>query len=265
MTESFITILLLGLFAGFFFSVPIAGPISILITSNALKGRLRYCLRTAFGGAIIETIYVFISVYGITSLYNYYQNAIPVILIVGSLFLLFVAYKVFKSKVNLEDISRSETNNIEENRGGFRTGLILNFTNPSLFLGWLTSSFLLISFASSIGFNTGGMDILLSENVSSIEEITGESIEPFDEFDLMIEKDDEPPVRESLSTFVLSLTYASMVGLGSFIWFYLLSKLLISFREKINIDWLNGLVKTLGIFLFGIGFYLIYTGINMLL
>lgn len=265
MTESFITILLLGLFAGFFFSVPIAGPISILITSNALKGRLRYCLRTALGGAIIETIYVFISVYGITSLYNYYQNAIPVILIVGSLFLLFVAYKVFKSKVYLEDISRSETNNIEDNKGGFRTGLILNFSNPSLFLGWFTSSFLLISFASSIGFNTGGMDILLYENVSSIEEITGESIEPFDEFDLMIEKTDEQPARESLSTFVLSLTYALMVGLGSFIWFYLLSKLLISFREKININWLNGLVKTLGVFLFGIGFYLIYTGMNMLL
>lgn len=264
MTESFITILMLGLFAGFFFSVPIAGPISILITSNALKGRLRYCLRTALGGAIIETIYVFISVYGITSLYNYYQNAIPVILIVGSLFLLFVAYKVFKSKVNLEDIGRSETRNIEDNKGGFRTGVILNFSNPSLFLGWFTSSFLLISFASSIGLNTGGMDILLYENVTSIEEITGELIEPFDEFGLTIEDNQEQPVRESFSTFVLSLTYAVMVGIGSFIWFYLLSKLLISFREKINIIWLNGLVKTLGIFLFGIGFYLIYTGIIML-
>ena len=264
MTESFITILLLGLFAGFFFSVPIAGPISILVASNALKGRLRYCLRTALGGAIIETIYVFISVYGLTSLYNYYQNAIPIILIIGSTFLIFVAYKVFKTKVNLEDISRNETSDIKNNKGGFRTGLILNFSNPSLFLGWFTSSFLLISFASSVGLNTGGMDILLYENVTSIEEITGEQIDPFNEFDLLIEENQEQSVRESFSTFVLSLTYALMVGFGSFIWFYFLSKLLISFREKININWLNGLVKTLGIFLFGIGFYLIYTGIILL-
>ena len=43
MLESILTISIAGLLAGFIFSMPIAGPISILITSNALKGRLRYC------------------------------------------------------------------------------------------------------------------------------------------------------------------------------------------------------------------------------
>ena len=74
MTESLIVIICLGLFAGFFFSVPIAGPISILITSNALKGETRYCLRLALGGAIVEMIYVFIAVFGLTSIYNLYQE-----------------------------------------------------------------------------------------------------------------------------------------------------------------------------------------------
>ena len=81
MTESFIIILLLGLFAGFFFSVPIAGPISILITSNALKNKFKHCLRIALGGAIVEVIYVFVALYGLTSLYSYYQKGIPIILI----------------------------------------------------------------------------------------------------------------------------------------------------------------------------------------
>jgi threonine/homoserine/homoserine lactone efflux protein len=262
MTESLIIILLLGLFAGFFFSVPIAGPISILITSNALKGRLRYCLRTAIGGAVIEIIYVFIAVYGLTSLYTYYQSAIPIILIVGSLFLLFVAYKIFNTKLKLEDLSKSEIESNKENKGGLRTGLILNISNPSLFIGWFTSSFLLLSFASSIGLNTGGLDILMYENVTSMEEITGEKIESFEEFDLIPSDNISQPYMESLSTFVLSITYALMVGLGSFIWFYLLSKMLISFRDRININWLNGLVKILGLFLFGIGFYLIYEGVR---
>ena len=102
MTESLIVVIALGFFAGFVFSVPIAGPISILITSNALKGNLRFCLRLAFGGALIEVLYVFIAVYGLTSLYNLYQKAIPIILIIGSVFLIFVSLKVFKTKLKLE-------------------------------------------------------------------------------------------------------------------------------------------------------------------
>lgn len=266
MTESFIIIFLLGMFAGFFFSVPIAGPISILITSSALKGELRYCLRIALGGAIVESFYVFIAIYGLTSLYSYYQSAIPIILIVGSLFLIFVAYKIYNTKLELDKLSKAQiAKKSYENKGGFRTGLILNFSNPSLFVGWFTSSFLLLSFASSIGLNTGGLDLLLYDNVSSIEEITGETIESLEEFNLIPPENAIQPKRESLSTFVLSLTYALTVGFGSFVWFYILSKLLIKYREKIKIDWLNRLIKMLGIFLFGIGFYLIYQGIRLIL
>jgi threonine/homoserine/homoserine lactone efflux protein len=145
MTESFVVILLLGLFAGFFFSVPIACPISILITSNSLKGKLRYCLRTALGGAIVETIYVFIAIYGLTALYAYYQKGIPIILIFGSLFLLYVGFRILKTKLKIDDFSKKSIETAKyENHGGFRTGLILNFSNPSLFVGWFTSSFLIL-------------------------------------------------------------------------------------------------------------------------
>ena len=125
MTESFIIIFLLGLFAGFFFSVPIAGPISILITSSALKGKLRYCLRTALGGAFVESIYVFIAIYGLTSLYTYYHKAIPIILIVGSFFLLVVGYKIYNTKLKMNQLSEERiVKSKYANRGGFRTGLI---------------------------------------------------------------------------------------------------------------------------------------------
>ena len=49
MLESLATISIIGLMVGFIFSVPVAGPISILITSHALKGEGRYCVRVAFG------------------------------------------------------------------------------------------------------------------------------------------------------------------------------------------------------------------------
>lgn len=267
MTESFIIVSVIGLLAGFFFSVPIAGPISILITSNALKGRFKFCIRTAIGGAIIEFFYVFIAVYGLTSLYSYYQNVIPIILIVGSLFLLFVAYRIIRTKLKIEDLNKSDDEQkYQSGKGGVRTGFILNLTNPSLFLGWFTSSFLLLSFASSIGLNTGGLDLLMHENVSNMEEITGKEFETFKDYDKL--EDTSSPIdkngNKSLSSLLLSIIYATMVSLGSTIWFYILVKFLIHFREKLNINWLNGLIKVLGVFLIGISFYLIYEGISIL-
>ncbi|MFZ1289720.1 MAG: LysE family transporter [Melioribacteraceae bacterium] len=265
MTESLFVIIGLGLFAGFFFSVPIAGPISILVTSNALNGKLRYCLRLAMGGAFIEFFYVFIAVYGLTSLYNYYHTAIPIILIVGSVFLIYVAIKILRTKLKIEHLRNSdETENKIKTSGGFRTGLILNISNPSLFLGWFTSSFLLLSFASSIGLNTGGLDILMYDNVISLEEITGKKIESLENYNFEPNGENAIIKRKSLPSLILSLTYAFMVGVGSFIWFYFLSKFLIKYKEKLKIEWLNGLVKTLGIFLLGIAFYLIYQGIVLI-
>ncbi|MBK7105284.1 MAG: LysE family transporter [Ignavibacteriae bacterium] len=265
MTESLFVIIGLGLFAGFFFSVPIAGPISILVTSNALNNKLRYCLRLALGGALIEFLYVFIAVYGLTSLYNYYHTAIPIILIVGSVFLIYVAVKILRTKLKIDQLRKSDDAEKKINTsGGFRTGLILNLTNPSLFLGWFTSSFLLLSFASSIGLNTGGLDILMYDNVISLEEITGKKLESLEKYNFQPNGETAIITRKSLPSLILSIAYAFMVGVGSFIWFYFLSKFLIKYKEKLKIEWLNGMIKSLGIFLLGIAVYLIYQGIVLI-
>ena len=64
MTESIITISVAGLMAGIIFSMPIAGPISILITTNAIKGKASYCNRVNLGAAFGTFTYVFFAVYG---------------------------------------------------------------------------------------------------------------------------------------------------------------------------------------------------------
>lgn len=261
MTESFITILLLGLLAGFFFSVPIAGPISILITSNALKGNTHYCNRVAIGGSLIEFIYVFIAVFGLTALYSLYNSIIPYILIIGSIFLFVVGIKIFKMKLDIEEIVKGKLKKEKYlKKGGLRTGIFLNATNPSLFLGWFTSSFLLLTFASSIGLNTGGLDLLMQENVTSIEEITGKHLKPLEEFENGIKIQEFSEEKESLPKGILSLTYAGSVAIGTVIWFYFLTKFLIKFRNKLNINLLNGIIKVLGLILIIISIYLIYEG-----
>ena len=101
MIESLITISLVGLLAGFILSMPIAGPISILITSNALKGRTRYCYLATIGASFADFFYVFIAVFGLTKLYTLYKPFIPYVLSVGALFLIFMGYKIFKTKIDI--------------------------------------------------------------------------------------------------------------------------------------------------------------------
>ena len=164
-----------GLLAGFIFSMPIAGPISILVTSNAFEGRLRYCNLVTIGASIADFIYVFIAIFGLTKFYSLYKPAIPYLLIVGAFFLLYTGYKTIKKKIDLEHLELEDKQLSEKikkkEKGGFYTGFMINFLNPTLFIGWLTSSFFMISFIASLGFNTGGLDTIIHQNVKEINNI----------------------------------------------------------------------------------------------
>lgn len=263
--ESFLTVAILGLVAGFVFSIPVAGPISILLISKALNGRLRYCLRLSLGAAIVEFFYVFIAIYGITQLYETYKSFIPFLLFGGSVFLLYVGLKVIKTKLDLQAIKRKELpKDISLDKGGLRTGLIINITNPSLFIGWLTSSFLLFSFASAVNLNTGGLDLIVNENVQQISEMTEIEFQSFNDPDL--ELNDNRNTEESSGAFsiFLGLVYAFTVAIGSYVWLTLLSKLVVKYRGRLNVKLLNGMIQVLGVCLIGIAVYLIYQAIMLL-
>lgn len=244
MLESIITVLIIGFLAGFIFSMPIAGPISIIITSNALKGNQRFCTRAAIGASIIEFFYVFIVIYGITKLYDYYKNYVPFILLIGAVFLVFIAYQIIKTNLNFNSFNLAEKVDKKiENKGGLRAGLIINLTNPSLLFGWLTSSFLVFSLASSLGLNTGGLDLLINENVnllsSTAQVEAGSSVS-----------------EKSISDILLSTVYAFSVAIGGLVWLVYFSKLIIKHRNRLNVSFVNKLIKTLGYLLIGIALYL---------
>ncbi len=267
MFESIITVLFIGFIAGFIFAMPIAGPISILITSNALKGKLRFCVRTAIGASVIEFIYVLVAVYGMTLFFSAYSSFIPYLLLVGSIFLFFVGIKIFSSKLALQNIEESGdriNKSIEENKGGLRAGLLINLTNPSLFFGILTSSFIVLSFASSVGLNTGGLEMLVHENVVSIQELTGETMGGIDSTFV-----DTPSISgnedHSSYSLLLSIIYAVSLAAGGFLWLYILAKLLIKYRTKIKIAYLQWIIRGLSFVLFGISSFLLWTSIDMLI
>ena len=276
MGASILTMSIAGLLAGFIFSMPIAGPISILITSNAFKGRLRYCNLVSIGASIADFIYVFIAVFGLTRLYSLYKPAIPYILLGGSIFFIILGYKIIKTKIDiehLEDKSHLTEKIKKKEKGAFYTGLMINFLNPTLFIGVLTSSFFVISLIASLGFHTGGLATKMDQNVKEISNIEGKKIEKsqglaikqFDKIQMRINKDHQ----EDLTTYptyfhvVISICYAFFLSFGSIIWFFLMAFLIVRFRRHININVISAIIKGLGVVLCLIGFYFGYLGIRM--
>lgn len=277
MTESLITISVIGIIAGFIFSMPIAGPISILIVSEALRGKLKNCNLVAWGAAMADFLYVLVAVYGITNLFTAYKQVVPYILLAGSVFLIFVGYRIIRTKFQNRNIEEEHlvTAKSGKHKGAFYTGFMINFLNPTIFFGWLASSFLVLSFSSSLGFDTGGLNSMVDQNLNDIESIEGNIKEKpeipsylqFDTLNILKSERRKPETGPSPEDFPLltSLFYAFFVAVGSILWFFILSIVLVRFRKQINAKVLNWLVRSLGMVLCLLGLYFAYRAISLIL
>lgn len=274
--ESIVTISIAGLLAGFIFSMPIAGPISILITSSALKGRLRYCNLISLGASIADFVYVFVAVFGLTRLYSLYKPAMPYIFIVGSIFFLFLGNRIIRTKIDIEHLEDkshiSERIRMRE-KGAFYTGFMINILNPTLFIGVLTSSFFVISVIASLGLHTGGLDGKMDKNVNEISNIEGKkidnstvmSLDKFENLQIGKNKDrvQDKTIYPEYFHLVISICYAFFLTLGTISWFFLMAFLIVRYRKRINIKVITVFIRSLGIVLCLFGLYFGYLAAGM--
>jgi len=276
MFESILTICITGLLAGFIFAMPIAGPVSILITSNALKGKLAYCFRVSMGASIADFTFVFIAVFGLTKLYSFYTPIIPYMFAAGFLFFLYLGGKIFRTKIDIEHLEDKThlVDKIEKReKGGFYTGLMVSFLNPTLFIGSLTSSFFVITLIASLGFHTGGLASKMDQNVKEVTKIDGmvientnpASLEQYNEITLPKIQNREPEPTSFAPEFhlIISICFAFFLAAGSVLWFYLLAYLITKFRLRINIKVISGIIQSLGIVLILIGLYFGYKAVTL--
>ena len=161
----------------------------------------------------------------------------------------------------------------KKERGAFYTGFMINFLNPTLFIGWLTSSLLVISFIAALGFHTGGLAIKIDQNAKEISNIEGKKIESnhdsaikkLDNFQILKIKDTQVDQTIFPASFhlTISLCYAFFIAVGSIV--MVLSSRLPDCQvpKRINIKIISGFVKSLGIFLCFIGSYFGFQAIKM--
>jgi threonine/homoserine/homoserine lactone efflux protein len=270
MLESIFTISVASLIAGIIFAMPIAGPISILIVSSALNGRKRFSYQASIGAAVADFFIIFIAIYGVTKLYSYYKPAIPYLLLAGSVFLFYLAIKIFRTPVSLETFGEPlqiAEKIKEKGRSGFYTGFMLNMLNPTLLITGLISAFFLLSLVASLGFNTGGLEKAVNNNMNEISTVEGPV---FDErlqteifqFEHEAEADQEKEEYPSYFQLLISISYAFFISLGGMIWFLFITWILTKYRRLMNIRILSGMIKIFSIILGGLSIYFVYLGVQ---
>jgi threonine/homoserine/homoserine lactone efflux protein len=282
MVESLITISVVGLAAGIFFSMPVIGPISILIVSHALKGHVRYCFGAALGASIVDLTVCFLAVNGVARLFGLYANCIPYVLLAASAVIFIVGIKIMRTRFNIEGMGRAEPeqkqNGKIRGRSAFLKALLLNASNPLLFFGWLTASFLALSLVASWGLPVGGLDTMVVHSVGEVNRYaathsSGKNIislvQPSNTYALKASSGSKSPTAPKPYSrhfqLLFSVCYAFCVAFGTNVWFWSFSYFLVRNRLRLRMDLISRMIQGLGIFLCGFSLYILGRGIGMII
>lgn len=270
MIETLIALMIIGFVVGFIFSMPVAGPISILVVSNTLHDHRKRALYIAIGGAIADFIYIFILVFGFTKLLTRHEWVVSYILLIGAVFIFIQAFKLLRYHIKINNGNGSESDVVQtrfikkiRHHHGLFTGFFVNFLNPTIIFGWMISSFVILSFAATNGINVGGMEYVFLNNVEEIRDQAVFQKKEADDLVQKMEKNEQKDKPDTLFQIINSLDYALSVAFGTVIWFYLLTGFLKRHKAKIPTQFFNYLVHGLAILLFFISGYLLYDSLKM--
>ncbi len=129
--------LVLGLLCGFIGSIPIAGPVAVLVVERGLGGRAREGLALAAGAAIAEGVYAGLAFLGMTAALARFPWLLPVSRVLGAVILVALGlyFALRKSKPAGNDEEKKDRK--RGRRGGpFVLGLAVTMVNPTLLVTW---------------------------------------------------------------------------------------------------------------------------------
>jgi threonine/homoserine/homoserine lactone efflux protein len=116
---------------GFVGSMPLAGPISVMVVSRTAERRARDARHLAYGAAVAEALYAFLAFWGFSTFLARHKAALPISHAVTALVLLAIGVHFMRWK-------RKDKSRAKERRGRshFVLGLTVSILNPTLLLTW---------------------------------------------------------------------------------------------------------------------------------
>jgi threonine/homoserine/homoserine lactone efflux protein len=129
---AFLVVSLVALFFGFVGSLPMAGPIAILVVSSAANERYVEARRTAYGAAAAEGIYAFLAFWGFATFLARHAVVLPISHgLTGAILLGLGVYFV-----RFEQKDDGASKGPQRQRGPFFVGFSVAALNPTLILTW---------------------------------------------------------------------------------------------------------------------------------
>jgi len=130
----FASAFLAGFGLGFLGSVPIAGPISLVVVDTTLDDHPRKGLDIAMGAAIAESIYAAVAFWGLTRLFAQYPMFLPLSRLLGGAVLFVVGLYFTFRRVRHEKKSKPEP--LHDRRRNLLLGFTIALFNPALIATW---------------------------------------------------------------------------------------------------------------------------------
>ena len=128
--------LIVGLGLGFFGSIPVAGPASILVLKNALEKGHRQGFDIAVGAAVGESFYAFVAFWGLTTVLESFPVLVPVSKILGAVLVTALGIYLVARRTTTTSIQKATLADRQERR--WLRGFLSAVLNPTLLASWTT-------------------------------------------------------------------------------------------------------------------------------
>jgi threonine/homoserine/homoserine lactone efflux protein len=145
--------LLIGFAAGFIGSMPVAGPVSILLFSRGLQDRARSGAYLAVGAAIAESVYAYLAFWGFSELLTVYWWIEPISRGAAAVLLTALGLRFMLKGESAEQPEAKPAAGVG-NKRSFLLGLTITALNPTLIASWSAAVTILHS-ADLIDFGAG--------------------------------------------------------------------------------------------------------------
>jgi threonine/homoserine/homoserine lactone efflux protein len=128
--------LLAGAVMGFVGSMPIAGPVSVLVLERGLVGRGREGVGVALGAATAETIYAFLAFWGLGAVLDAAPGIVPISRLVGAVVMVTLGIYLATRKSRPRSADAHGPELAGHRRRGFLLGISVTFLNPTIIASW---------------------------------------------------------------------------------------------------------------------------------
>ena len=131
---SFAAVCVIAFVVAFVGSLPLAGPIAILVVSNGASGRYKEALRIALGAAVAEGIYAFLAFWGFATFLARHALVLPISHGVTAVILCGLGVRFLFFKLKPQDSGSQQAK--RANSGRFWVGFSVSAVNPTLLATW---------------------------------------------------------------------------------------------------------------------------------